>query len=102
MHDFCSPIVLGQILEDSGGCTPLFHAITQGHIEIASLLMDEHGADSHHLTNNGESAIMMAAKCGSVMLLSLLLAKNVDPLARTAEGKTVAHFAASSDRVEFL
>jgi uncharacterized protein len=51
------------------------------------------GADVHHVGGSGVNALHLAASRGFEPLSRLLLARGVDRLARTEDGKTAAEIA---------
>ena len=75
------------------GSTPLYHAVSRGHIEVARLLL-EHGARVDAVNSKGWSCLMNAAYFGRDDIVKLLLQHGADPdITRTQfDGKSALHF----------
>jgi ankyrin repeat protein len=76
--------------------TPLGTAATFGANEIAEILLD-HGADTEHTADHGNTPLHSAAANGNRALVELLLARGADPAATTADGRTPADLAVDGE-----
>ena len=74
---------------DAGGnhWTPLMHAVHKGQAEAARLLL-EAGADVDRHTEDGVTALIMAAAYGNADIVRMLLERGADPRARAGGGIT--------------
>ncbi len=71
-----------------GGWSALMHAINQGHLEIATLLIKA-GCDLNvREPEDGWSALALAAYHGNLEITKLLLERGADIRLRTAQGWT--------------
>lgn len=83
---------------DLKGHTPLHLACERDHLAVAIMLLDR-GADVHARADGGRMALHMAARFASAEMVEMLLERGkADPNARTAEGRTPLHYAASAAR----
>ena len=73
--------------------TPLHAGIAGAAGESLAPLLIALGADVHHVGGSGVNALHLAASRGFEPLSRLLLARGVDRLARTEDGKTAAEIA---------
>jgi uncharacterized protein len=74
------------------GWTPLIYASTEGHDDVAVLLLDA-GADVNAGAPNGTTALMMAARNGHEKTVDLLLARGADANRRNDTGATALFWA---------
>ena len=82
-------------LPDAAGnrWTPLMHAVHKGQAGAVRVLL-EAGADVDHDTDDGVTALIMAAAYGDVDIVNMLLAHGADPAARARGGITALSNAA--------
>ena len=74
------------------GWTPLIYAATNGHADIAKLLLDG-GANIDATAPNGITALMMAAKGGQQETVKLLIWKGANLNKKTETGMTARKYA---------
>jgi ankyrin repeat protein len=80
--------------------TPLLEATGEGHLEMARFLI-EHGAEVDFTGMSEGSPLTLAAYCGKLELLQLLLAAGADPnLSLPGGGETALHMAAVRSHTE--
>jgi len=92
-------------LEVSGrnGFTPLHHACTRGHLEIALMLLKRGGASVSASTTDGlETPLHMAAYNGHLDICELLLKHGADPNANASDGESPLFFASRRSRSEVV
>lgn len=91
--------------KDGIGYTPLHHAVTSGHFEVAMLLLD-HGAEVNCLNSDGHTPLLLAAQnYYSMDIVKLLLESGADINHADIHGKTALHYAAkigSPELVQYL
>lgn len=75
------------INKNEGGTTALLESVTNGHFEIAKLLLDN-GADARAVTNSGWTALHSVVSVGPEDLANELVAKGADVNAKTDLGLT--------------
>lgn len=79
------------------GWTPLHYAATSGHLEIISLLLENHAyVDAE--SPNGTTPLMMAAFYGTPAAVKLLLASGADARLKNKLGLTAIDFANRANR----
>jgi ankyrin repeat protein len=74
-----------QVPVNRPGWTPLHYACTNGHIEIATFLLDK-GAAVDALSPNETTPLMMAIRAGNIQLARLLLDRGADIRLRNQQG----------------
>ena len=80
------------------GTTALFNAVSLGHIEATTVLL-QRGADANHKSQNGITPLMISASFGHVKVSELLLDHEADPNTIQTFAKTTAlHFASEMGR----
>ena len=85
---------------DRDGCTPLFHAAQNGHVEVIDLLV-RHGANPLHRCHTGATALHVAATGASnARAVSRLLECGCDVDATFRKGQTPLHLAAAAGSVD--
>jgi ankyrin repeat protein len=84
---------LDAISENPMANTPLHAGIAGAAGESLAPLLIALGADVHYVGGSGVSALHLAASRGFEPLSRLLLARGIDRLARTEDGKTAAEIA---------
>ena len=82
------------------GWTPLHYAATAGHLEIISLLLENHAYIDAE-SPNGSTPLMMAAAYGTASAVKLLLEEGADPLLKNQLGLTAIDFAQGARHAEF-
>jgi uncharacterized protein len=86
------------------GWTPLIYAATEGHVEIAKMLIDATVYIDQHAPS-GMTALMMAARGGHEKMVTLLIEEGADPWVRNLRGNTawmVAEQFKHTDIAQFL
>ncbi len=78
---------------DDLGRTPLFFAIYNGAAENIAHAK-ESGGDIHSVTNNGQTMLMEAARCGNTTAIGWMLDEKLDINARDKDGRTALHYLA--------
>ncbi len=79
------------------GWAPLHYAASGGHLEIMSLLLENHAYIDAE-SPNGTTPLMMAAQYGSAPAVKLLLEAGADPLLKNQQGLTAIQFAQRASR----
>lgn len=79
--------------------TPLIYACFGNHIEIVRYLI-QMKADVNAASENGTTALMVAAQHGHVELVRLLLGANADPNKSTEHGETALDMALQTNNAE--
>jgi len=88
----------------TGASTPLHHAASGGHRDVAKLLL-EHGANPNATAVYGQAEVtplMIAAGNGNTEIVSLLLKHKANPNLLDAEGKTALWNAIYSRKVDVV
>lgn len=83
------------------GWTALHYAASNGHLQVMSLLLDQH-AYIDAASPNGTTPLMMAARYGSFAATKLLLEAGADPGLRNELGLSAHDFASSVGRADVL
>ena len=86
---------------DNAGYTPLHECCSQGHFEIAKLLLS-HGANLHLCASGGRSALHEAVEADHISIVRLLLSYGADATLATYAGKTPLDLACSKRMKLFL
>jgi ankyrin repeat protein len=82
---------------DSSGLTPLHYACREGHVLIATLLLDA-GASIDFASRSGVTPLHRAAVAGHVDLVDLLLQRGANVAARDQRGRDALLAAQQSER----
>lgn len=87
----------------SGLYTPLLSAAAgQGGLEVVTMLV-EAGADVYDRNDQGENAVMLAARAGKADVVEYLMMNGVSIFAKSDQaGRSAMHYAASSGSVDVL
>ena len=85
--------------KDSGGSTPLLHAVRADHKEVAELLIEK-GADLNAKNVVGMTPLHYAAQQGHKETAELLIGKGADVNAKANDGKTPLDWAIQKSRTE--
>lgn len=88
-------------LIDSNGCTALFYAVTLGHADATSKLLDL-GADPNRQDRKGRSPAHCGCAKGQLETIKILSARGANLWLRNAKGDLPLHEAASSGRTELV
>ena len=86
---------------DFFGRTPLLHAVSGGHKEVAELLIAA-GADVDAKDNTGWTPLQMAASNGHKEIVELLIAKGADVNVKNNDGYTPLDYAIGGKRSEII
>ena len=81
------------------GWAPLHYAATHGHLEVLSLLLEEHAYIDAASPNN-TTPLMMAAHYGTPAAVQLLLEAGADPMLRNDLGLSAFDFAVRAQRMD--
>lgn len=79
------------------GEAPLHSASQNGHVNIVSLLVEEHNASVEAITLDNQTALHFAAKHGQLAVCQKLLALGANPNSCDDKGQTPLHLAAEND-----
>lgn len=79
------------------GWAPLHYAATRGHLDVMTLLLENH-AYIDAASPNGSTPLMMAALYGSPSAVKLLLEAGADPTLKNTQGLTAIDFANRDNR----
>lgn len=88
-------------LIDTNGCTALFYAVTLGHADATSKLLDL-GADPNRQDRKGRSPAHCGCAKGQLETIKILSARATNLWLRNAKGDLPLHEAASSGRTELV
>jgi serine/threonine-protein phosphatase 6 regulatory ankyrin repeat subunit B len=86
-------------MEHTEGATALMMASQKGHMEIATMLVDN-GANLNLKSNNGETALMVASANGRTKVVKLLLDKGADFELQNSLGTTSLIMASQNGNFE--
>ena len=78
--------------DDNDGNTPLLWASTDGHLQMAKLLITN-GAEVDKASNHGETPLMLASLNGHLEVVNLLIEHQADVHLRNNGGKTALDIA---------
>ena len=81
------------------GWAPLHYAATAGHIELMTLLLENHAYIDAE-SPNGSTPLMMAAQYSTASAVKLLLEEGADPLLKNQLGLSAIDFARRADRAD--
>ena len=77
---------------DNNGWTPLFWASTNGHLQMAKLLITN-GAEVDKAGNNGGTPLILASALGRLEVVNLLIEHQADVHLKNDYGKTALYYA---------
>ncbi|XP_078083839.1 ankyrin and armadillo repeat-containing protein [Mustelus asterias] len=106
-HTYCQQNPISQLgVVDEAGYSLVHHAAIHNHVSIVCQLTTIHlkvnKRRSDKLQNLGPTSLHMAAKCGSLGVLTCLLALRADHTSVDERGWTAMHFAAFYDNVSCI
>ncbi len=81
--------------------TPIFRAISKGHVELVKLLI-QLGADVNHRNINGNTPLNVAVIVERKNVVRILLSANACPTAKNNKGTTVIALAANKPEIKRL
>jgi uncharacterized protein len=84
-------------LVNKTGWAPLHYAATNGHLDLVSLLLEEHAYIDAEAPSK-TTPLMMAARHGHLDVVNLLLNEGADPTAINVHGLSAIDFATKSER----
>jgi len=79
--------------QDAGGRTALYHAVAEGKLDVATLLLDK-GARIDRKTNDGTTPLLASVQFGKLPLLQLLLERKAQVELTNVSGETPLMIAA--------
>lgn len=95
--DLCKKLIHRDADVNKVGWTPLHYAAANGHVEVISLLLDNHAYPDAE-SPNGTTPLMMAAMYGNPESVKALLVRGADPLLKNQLGLNALDFAARGGR----
>ncbi|XP_038645098.1 ankyrin and armadillo repeat-containing protein isoform X1 [Scyliorhinus canicula] len=106
-YTFCQQNPISQLgVVDEAGYSLVHHAAIHNHVSIVCQLTTVHLKINKHRSDNfqnlGPNSLHMAAKCGSLGVLTCLLALRADHTRVDERGWTAMHFAAFYDNVSCI
>eukprot|EP01064_Diplonema_japonicum_P001737 TRINITY_DN11158_c0_g1_i2.p1 TRINITY_DN11158_c0_g1~~TRINITY_DN11158_c0_g1_i2.p1 ORF type:complete len:351 (+),score=42.82 TRINITY_DN11158_c0_g1_i2:61-1113(+) len=81
--------------------TPLYVAAKERNLSVVKILL-ENGANPDVTLMNGDSSLMLAARCEDHELVHLLLSYKSDPSIKGVDGRTPLHLAADKNCMQIL
>ncbi len=90
------------MLRSRRGNLSLHKAISQGHIDAVTTLLDRHPALIRETGEQGASPLHEAVKCGNPVMVRFLLLRNVDVNQLDNFGRTARVLAASNNRQDLV
>ncbi|KAE9417856.1 hypothetical protein Angca_009224 [Angiostrongylus cantonensis] len=93
INDMCGARMLRRLAAsfeavDAGGRTPLLTTVWNGHMEMASYLLETVGVNPNSVDEQGASALSVAAQQGNRDLVVLLLRMGAEPSLKDLAGRT--------------
>ncbi|KAH0608646.1 uncharacterized protein H6S33_001780 [Morchella sextelata] len=77
------------------GRTPLMWAASKKSLEVIKILVEEEGADVHHITDDKRNVLHLASTEGTIETVNYFVGKGVDITAADNQGRTPLHWAAA-------
>lgn len=99
LTQLCKQLISKDADVNKPGWTPLHYAATNGHLEIMSVLLENH-AYIDAASPNGTTPLMMAAQYGTPSAVKLLLEAGADPLLKNVQNLTAIDFAQRASQQE--
>jgi len=99
LTQLCQQLISKDADVNKPGWTPLHYAATNGHLEIMSVLLENH-AYIDAASPNGTTPLMMAAQYGTPSAVKLLLEAGADPLLKNVQNLTAIDFAQRASQQE--
>ena len=99
LTQLCKQLISRDADVNKPGWTPLHYAATNGHLEIMSVLLENH-AYIDAASPNGTTPLMMAAQYGTPSAVKLLLEAGADPLLKNVQNLTAIDFAQRASQQE--
>jgi len=99
LTDLCRQLIAKDADVNKPGWTPLHYAATRGHLDVMSLLLENH-AYIDAASPNGTTPLMMAARYGTATAVKLLLEAGADPVLKNILNLTAYDFAQGAGRPE--
>ena len=99
LTQLCKQLISKDADVNKPGWTPLHYAATNGHLEIMSVLLENH-AYIDAASPNGTTPLMMAAQYGTPSAVKLLLEAGADPLLKNVQNLTAIDFAHRASQQE--
>lgn len=99
LTQLCKQLISKDADVNKPGWTPLHYAATNAHLEIMSVLLENH-AYIDAASPNGTTPLMMAAQYGTPSAVKLLLEAGADPLLKNVQNLTAIDFAQRASQQE--
>ena len=101
LTEICKQLIAADADVNKPGWTPLHYAASKGHLDIMSLLLENHAyIDAESPT--GTTPLMMAAEYGTPEAVKLLLNAGADAIIKNSLGLTALDFATRADRPDAI
>ena len=101
LTEICKQLIAADADVNKPGWTPLHYAASKGHLDIMSLLLENHAYIDAE-SPNGTTPLMMAAEYGTPEAVKLLLNAGADAIIKNSLGLTALDFATRADRPDAI
>ena len=101
LTEICKQLIAADADVNKPGWTPLHYAASKGHLDIMSLLLENHAYIDAE-SPNGTTPLMMASEYGTPEAVKLLLNAGADAIIKNSLGLTALDFATRADRPDAI